>query len=402
MSVERDNPSNDIETGQVETCLPTSNVVPNNSIELVQNYLAGHYLFRYNDITNRIEYKKVGFEGKFEYLKDYQFNSILREIKTQNIPCSKENLMMILKSDFVPLHNPFQNFLDNLPIWDGVDYISILTESVSTTQPEHFKKCLKKWLVALVAGIAYDERFNHTALIFSGRQGIGKTTWFHSILPLEFQEFIHEGYILTKDKETNVKIAECVLIIMDELENLSDKSMDSIKQLITQKGTLMRRAYSSISQYYKRIASFAGTVNKKHFLRDMTGNRRFLCFEVLDINLNHGINHQQLFAQIKKELDTGFHYWFDEDEIKELEKYNEEFRDISAEEEAFFNLFEKCDKEDEEAEILTTTEIVNIISQKTNYKKITSQSMGHVLRELNLLRRNNQYGRKGYVLKQKK
>ena len=68
--------------------------------------------------------------------------------------------------------------------------------------------------------------------------------------------------MLTKDKETIVKISECILILMDELENLSDKSLDGVKQLMTQKGTSMRRAYTTISQYYRKRASFAGTVNR--------------------------------------------------------------------------------------------------------------------------------------------
>lgn len=60
---------------------------------------------------------------------------------------------------------------------------------------------------------------------------------------------------------------------MDELENLSDKSLDAVKQLMTQTGVPLRRAYTTITQYYPRRASFAGTVNKKQFLRDLTGNR---------------------------------------------------------------------------------------------------------------------------------
>lgn len=91
--------------------------------------------------------------------------------------------------------------------------------------------CLIPSMVALVASLMDENVVNQTAIILSGAQGIGKTTWFHTILPTDFQEFIHEGYIQTKDKETNVKISECVLILMDELENLSDKSIHFFRHL---------------------------------------------------------------------------------------------------------------------------------------------------------------------------
>lgn len=77
----------------------------------------------------------------------------------------------------------------------------------------------------MVASLVDEKVVNHTAIIFSGPQGIGKTRWFHTIIPPELKEFIYEGYIQTKDKETNVKLSECILILMDELENMSDRNI---------------------------------------------------------------------------------------------------------------------------------------------------------------------------------
>ncbi len=373
----------------------------NSSIEQIQAYLTKHYEFRFNLITQRLLVKIKGVEEQFHYLEDYEFNSILKRIKTQNVRCSKDTLLMILKSDYVPQFDPFRDYLDNLPEWDGIDYVDLLAQTVRTTQPLHFAKCLKKWMVAMVASLIDMNVMNQTAIILSGAQGIGKTTWFHTILPIEFQEYIHEGYILTKDKETNVKISECVLILMDELENLSDKSMDGIKQLMTQKGTSMRRAYTTISQYYRKRASFAGTVNRKHFLKDLTGNRRFLCFEAKSINLKHNIPINQLFAQLLYLYRADFQFWFDEDEIEELNRMNAEFRDVSVEEEAFINHFDKCSIEEEgESLFLTTTQIQQLLVQKTGHKTLSIQALGHVLRDMKIerIKRDGVYG---YLVKSK-
>ena len=372
----------------------------NSNIEQIQAFLTANYEFRFNSITQRLLVRIRGADTPFHYLETYEFNTILRKIKTQNIGCSKDTLFMILRSDFVPQFDSYGDYLYNLPEWDGVDYIAQLASSVTVTQPVHFEKCLRKWLVAMVATLLDENVSNQTAIVFSGAQGIGKTTWFHTILPKEFQEFIHEGYVHTKDKESSVKLSECVLILMDELENLTEKNIDGVKQLMTQKGTNLRRAYTPITQYYRSRASFAGTVNRKHFLKDLTGNRRFLCFEALSFNLQHNIPHIKLFSQAVYLFKHGFQYWFDQDEIAELDRMNAEFRDISVEEEAFVNHFEIGNLHDEDVQFLTTTQIHQQLVLKTGHKSLSIYQLGHVLRELKVPRpkRNGVYG---YLVKAK-
>ncbi len=370
----------------------------NSVIEQIQNYLTEQYEFKFNSVTQRLLVRNKGMNEPYHYLEDYEFNTILKRIKTHNIKCSKETLLMILKSDYVLKFDPYIEYFHKLPEWDGNDYVAQLAKTVTVTQPKHFEVCLKKWLVGMVASLLDENVSNQTAIVLSGAQGIGKTTWFHSILPTEFQEFIHEGYVHTKDKETNVKLSECVLILMDELENLSDKSMDSVKQLMTQKGTNMRRAYTTISQYYRKRATFAGTVNKKNFLKDMTGNRRFLCFDAIKINPYHNIPIDQLFAQLKSLYLSGFQYWFDKAETENLEKMNAEFRDISVEEEAFINHFSKGKDGETDTIFMTTTQILQHLCQKTGYKTLSIQMLGHVLRDMKVerVKRNGLYG---YLIK---
>lgn len=372
----------------------------NSNIEQIQAFLTANYEFKFNSITQRLLVRIRGTDEPFHYLESYEFNTILRKIKIQNIGCSKDTLFMILRSDFVPQFDPYTSYLNNLPEWDGVDYISQLATSVTVTQPQHFEKCLKKWLVGMVATLLDENVSNQTAIIFSGAQGIGKTTWFHTILPKEFQEFIHEGYVQTKDKESSVKLSECVLILMDELENLTEKNIDGVKQMMTQKGTNLRRAYTPITQYYRSRASFAGTVNRKHFLKDLTGNRRFLCFEALNFNLQHNIPHDKLFSQAVHLFKNGFQYWFDKEEIAELDRMNAEFRDISVEEEAFVNHFEVSNPTDDNSMFLTTTQIHQQLVLKTGHKSLSIQQLGRVLREMKIprLKRNGVYG---YLVKTK-
>lgn len=129
----------------------------NSQVEQVQSYLSEHYEFRHNAITNRVLVRPTNTTDDFHYLDDYEFNSILRAIKLQNIGCSKDTLRMILYSDFVPSYDMYKSYIDKLPTWDGHDYLGDLARSVQTTQPEHFDFCLRKWMVGAVASL-YDEK----------------------------------------------------------------------------------------------------------------------------------------------------------------------------------------------------------------------------------------------------
>lgn len=82
----------------------------NSLIEVIQAFLSQSYEFRFNVITNRIMVKIRGSDDDFHYLEDYEFNSILRSIKMNNIKCSKDTLLMVLKSDFVPKYEPFTHY----------------------------------------------------------------------------------------------------------------------------------------------------------------------------------------------------------------------------------------------------------------------------------------------------
>lgn len=162
----------------------------------------------------------------------------------------------------------------------------------------------------------------------------------------------------------------------------------------------MRRAYQTISQSYTRRASFAGTVNKKQFLTDLTGNRRFLCFEVENIKLNHQVPMNQLYAQLLHLFKTGFQFWFDESEIAMLNEKNAQFRYISVEEEALAAHFEPCHA-GEETSFLQTTQILQALVQKTGFKSLSIQVLGRILRDMKFerVKRNGVYG---YLVKEKK
>jgi putative DNA primase/helicase len=74
---------------------------------------------------------------------------------------------------------------------------------------------------------------------------------------------------------------------------------------------------------------FCATVNEPTFLVDPTGNTRWWTIEVESVNFDHGIDMQQLFAQMAVEFEKGEQWWLTEHESALLEDCNLKYRAVS-------------------------------------------------------------------------
>ncbi len=72
----------------------------------------------------------------------------------------------------------------------------------------------------------------------------------------------------------------------------------------------IRKTYQKHFSQSPRIASFIGTSNHKNLLTDPTGCRRFLCIEVEHTIDCSKLDHYQIYAQLKAELNAGERYRF--------------------------------------------------------------------------------------------
>jgi predicted P-loop ATPase len=319
-------------------------------------------------------------EDKYRDLTETDFNSIRVKLSLEGTPCSKENFKTIIFSDQWEQYDPYKEFLHGLPEWNGHDYIADLAATVKTDDDKYWEWCLRKWLVAFVGSLAEEETVNQTAIIFCGRQGIGKSTWFRNILPPELKKYSSSGFMDPKDKETLVQLSELCLYNMDEVENLKPKNVEAIKELMTKVSMYLRRAYTTLSQNYPRRCSFCGTANGINILHDITGNRRFLCQNVLSMDYKlKDFNLNQLYAQAYQLFRTGFQYWLDDVEQKDVEKHNARFRAVSIEEELVTTYFVPCKDGDKGAKKMQAHEITSFLQRKANCGKLSPITIGKIL-----------------------
>ena len=246
-----------------------------------------------------------------------------------------------------------------------------------------WRTCFKKWFVAMVASWMRDEVVNHQVLVLIGKQGIFKTTWLEHLIPPHLRAYackLANSNELNKDER--MRIAEFGLISLDEIDSMNNRELNQLKSIITATDVNERAAYAYTKERRVRLASFCASGNRRDFLTDITGNRRWLPFEVESIQnpFHTQLPYEQMYAEAwALTQDPLFSYWFDLDEIEVLEQHNQHFRDESNEEQLLDVYFAVPAREATNTKFLTTAEISERLIYYGNIKRPLSLSRLGVL-----------------------
>ena len=344
------------------------------------------------------------FRGKERWrnLTDKDINTMVCQcVMESGVNISVREMWTALKSDMVPAVHPLREYINALPRYtpdqpDWIDWVasqvhvmdasatdrceapvdrhSVAVDGRSATPVDRlWRVCFKKWFVAMVASWMKDEVVNHTVLVLVGRQGIFKTTWLDNLIPPELRAYSSKlplsGQI---SKDDRLRLCENGLLNIDELDAICGREMNIMKSLLTSTDVNERAAYGRLKERRVRLASFCASTNKREFLTDVTGNRRWLPFEVESIqNPFHTIiPYELLYAQAKALVEEGyFAYWFDMEEMEVLEAHNEEFRAQENEEELLKVYFAVPASDSMNSKFLTTAEISEKLISAGNIKR---------------------------------
>ena len=360
----------------------------------IEAYLSTHYEFRYNTVLGRTEYHSKS-NSDFVKVGRYEINTLRRELGCdEGILTSSENLYSIIESSFSPRINPIQEYfkrLSSIDVGGGEDgsaslslkAIPNLASCVVVRNSQKWLPYLTKWLVAVVAN-AMDDREcrNHTCLVLTGEQGKFKTTFLDLLCPPALHGYSYTGKIYPQEKDTLTYIGQNFIVnIDDQLKALNKRDENELKNLITCPMVKYRMPYDKYVEEHPHLASFVASVNGNDFLTDPTGSRRFLPFEVLSIDIERAkaISMNNVYAEAKALLRSGFRYWFDDDEIAELYRESEDFQVQTAEMELLLRCFEKP-TEDESYLLMTTTEILTYLGIYT-HQPLLAKRMGEALKK---------------------
>ncbi|MCW1431882.1 virulence-associated E family protein [Novosphingobium sp. JCM 18896] len=223
------------------------------------------------------------------------------------------------------------------------DRIDRLPEFCATIQaaeeyPTELKAALlHRWMLSVAAAATRPGRVCcRGVLTLQGPQGIGKTSWVASLLPAGHlrESFIKRDHHLDATSKDSILGAVSHLITeIGELDSSFRKDVARLKGFLTNDCDKLRPPYARSEVEFDRKTVFAATVNDGNFLVDSTGNTRFWTIAVERLDYQHGIDLQQLYAQLAAELADGAQWWLTADEDQALGVYNLRHRSVSAIEE---------------------------------------------------------------------
>lgn len=356
----------------------------NPPLQELEEYLNNAYTLRRNTITQRVEIKRRKSKKQFQTVDATLLHSLWCEVVKAGISCPFATFRILIYSHFVPPYNPFEDYFNSLPPWDGVtDHIARVAATVTTTRQDLWVECFRRWIVAMVACALVPEVTNHTVLVLCGAQGVGKTSWCLNLIPPVLKSYIHSGPADPRSKDIRLSLTECILINLDELGALNERELNQLKELITTPIVRERRTYAEHTETYTRCCSFTASANTLQILSDLTGARRFLCFETLMIDYLSPIDYAGLYAQALALFRASYKFWFDGIEIETLHLNNETFRIQSPEEELFLTYFRLPEPGDTEVLLLSSSQILQQLSYKAPIyiTRPTANNLSMILRK---------------------
>jgi putative DNA primase/helicase len=234
------------------------------------------------------------------------------------------------------LWNPVADWIQSRA-WDGVDRLAAIFDTLQVHAD--FDEGLKRrimycWLLSCVAAALMPTGFAcRGVLTIQGQQGLGKTRWIRSLVPDPAlrDEVVRLGHHLDAGNKDDVITAVSHWIVeIGELDSSFRKDVAALKGFLTNDRDKLRRPYGRVNSEYPRRTVFAATVNDEHFLVDSTGNTRFWTLPATAIDFAHGIDMQQLFAQLRVDFLKGQQWWLSDAEQVQLEALNRTHRAVSA------------------------------------------------------------------------
>lgn len=363
------------------------------TVEEIKSFLDGHISLRFNEITSRVEYEIPADNtdaNRFMPVNDRIVNSLWSQMSTIT-RVNIQDMYRVIESDYVPVFNPFKEYLNNLSKPGEQDYIRELAQTVRVKGGEQEQKLwhlyLKKWLVGMVASWISEDVVNNVILVLIGEQGAYKTTWFNYLLPPPLKQYFYTKTNANRmSKDDILTLAQYALVCCEELDTMRPAELNQLKAAVTMPSIDERAAYAHYHEHRKHIASFCGTGNNTQFLSDPTGNRRWLPFEVESIlsPREHPFHYEGIYAQALSLYTSGFQYWFTKEEIQELNRHNKQFETPHLEHE-LVDLYFRRPIDSELGEFISVARALQMISNGIN-QKLSAVNVGRAFSDLSFKR----------------
>ncbi len=208
--------------------------------------------------------------------------------------------------------------------WDGVARLDTWLGSVyGTPDDEYHRKVGSNWFKGMVKRIVEPGcKFDHV-LVLEGKQGSKKST----SLAVLGRDWHIETTMSTDTKDFFMQFLGNIIVEFSEGETLSRTEVKRMKAIITTQSDKFRMPYERTVRSFPRRCVFAMTTNQEEYLKDETGNRRWLPVKLVFENANIEwlkANRDQLFAEAYHRVvnlqETTYEFPVDETEAEQAKR----------------------------------------------------------------------------------
>lgn len=328
----------------------------------LESFLSTRYQFRFNLLSDLPEYR-LG-SGSFAQITQRVLNTLCLEAQEAGIACWDKDVVRYLHSYRIEDFHPFLAYMEQLPLWDGVDRIVPLAQRIS--HEERWVEGFRRWLLGMSAqwmGMEGQCANAIAPMLISSEQGWGKSTFCRLLMPDSLKSYYTDSFELTGQAGCEQKLAYFGLINIDEFDRLSEKRLPLLKNLMQMHRVNFRKAHRASYSHMPRMASFIGTSNQRELLADPTGSRRYLCMELTAPIDATPLAHKQLFAQLKALLLAGERSWLTAADEAAWQLHNRSYYRGLSLESLFFRTFRLVDA-GEECSTYSVKELFDRLSQR--------------------------------------
>lgn len=235
---------------------------------------------------------------------DRDTNNLRLELCQQDFKVSRVDLDTILESDTIPTYNPFDEFFLEFGS-KAVDQkiIDKVIDTLPLKVPE-VRPLIRKWLLQIPAAMGGKANLR-LALVLIGPQDSGKTEWLRRLLPNSLKQYFTEFSGSKSHKDTQIQLAESLMILDDEFNHISHHNQTDVKRLLSGDMVRIRRPYSRNAESLKRRAVVCATTNDMQILSDPTGNTRLIPVEITgryDFDAFNNIDKNKLLVALNREF----------------------------------------------------------------------------------------------------
>jgi hypothetical protein len=236
---------------------------------------------RFNLLTQRIESEGEAIDG------DFLGTLYIRLAEEHGIDVAKDRAIdaTILTARRSAYH-PVRDYLNSVTTeltpeeWASIDARCFGGEDATGWGAVH----LQRQLIGLVARAMEPGCELHTCLVLaSERQGIGKSAFWKILGGEWFSDSLGD---LRDIREDRIQLHSAWIHEWGEIDNVIGKrESETLKRFLTSSRDDCRKPYGRGVESLKRSCGLVGTTNRRDFMKDPTGNRRFPVIHVQTVDL---------------------------------------------------------------------------------------------------------------------